>query len=179
MGKPIERSGRKARCPNGVIRMIDRLQSTRCVLLCSWFFCTHHDVFWPSDSIPPPFNRDVHTPLRRDACVCWRPSGVYADPPARRRSCVCAGAVPEGMARTWSDKKQGTPERCTLFFTRFTDGTPALSRKKSAPGRDTGLTVHPNFDIIRRLYWEDGRKHPHFHLTIVYHLWRRNTRAAM
>ena len=42
--------------------MIDRLQSTRCVLLCSWFFCTHHGVFWPSDSIPP-FLIETYTPL--------------------------------------------------------------------------------------------------------------------
>ena len=83
-------------------------------------------------------------------------SGVYAAPPAdgvpayapeRSAQAVCAAG--NGY------KKHPKPMGFGCFFAEIRAG----GQKKALSGAAERLTARENFDIMRRLYWEDGRKH--------------------
>lgn len=161
-GKPAERPGREVRCPNGSIPH-DRPTATdtrKCVQLQSAFYLPKR-AFRKKPLFFPPYDRDVHTPHRRrppagggrlsPACT----QGARQADASRMRRKAPTGCVRGGETNIKHTRRPRS-HGLRVCFSAASDG---CGQKKSAKRRKVRLTARPEFDIMKRLYWEDGRKH--------------------
>lgn len=137
--------------------MIDRLQSAQKLCPVAAGLLLFSRGAFRGNALYPPFYRDVHIPQPERPPPCGRRSlRRVRSGSGQRRGCVCAGTVSAGV-RTADVQYKKAPK--ASGFGRFFVRGEGEGRKKAPSGAGERLTAWENFDIMKRLYWEDGHKH--------------------